>query len=85
VNAISAGAIRTLAASAVKGISGFRDAIESVAPLRRNVSQDEVGDVAVFLASDLARAVTGNTLFVDSGFHVMGAAGIGEVREKVGT
>jgi enoyl-[acyl-carrier protein] reductase I len=85
VNAISAGAMRTLAASAVKGISGFRDAIESVAPLRRNVSQDEVGDVAVFLASDLARAVTGNTLFVDSGFHVMGAAGIGEVREKVGT
>jgi enoyl-[acyl-carrier protein] reductase I len=85
VNAISAGAIRTLAASAVKGISGFRDAIEAVAPLRRNVTQEEVGDVAVFLASDLSRSVTGNTLFVDGGFHVMGAAGAAEVREKVGT
>jgi enoyl-[acyl-carrier protein] reductase I len=85
VNAISAGAMRTLAASAVKGISGFRGAIESIAPLRRNVTQEEVGDVAVFLASDLSRAVTGNTIFADSGFHVMGAAGAAEVREKVGT
>jgi enoyl-[acyl-carrier protein] reductase I len=82
VNAISAGPLRTLAASAVKGISGFRDAVEEIAPLRRNVTQDEVGDVAVFLASDLSRSVTGNTIFADSGFHVMGVAGQLEVRKK---
>lgn len=82
VNAISAGPLRTLAASAVKGLSGFRDAVEEVAPLRRNVTQEEVADVAVFLASDLARAVTGNTIFADSGFHVMGVAGQLEVRKK---
>jgi enoyl-[acyl-carrier protein] reductase I len=82
VNAISAGPLRTLAASAVKGLSGFRNAVEEVAPLRRNITQDEVGDVAVFLASDLARAVTGNTLFVDSGFHVMSVAGQLEVAGK---
>lgn len=82
VNAISAGPLRTLAASAVKGLSGFRDAVEEIAPLRRNITTDEVGDVAVFLASDLSRSVTGNTIFVDSGFHVMGVAGQLEVRKK---
>jgi enoyl-[acyl-carrier protein] reductase I len=82
VNAISAGPFRTLAASAVRGISRFRDAVEEIAPLRRNVTQEEVGDVAVFLASDLSRAVTGNTIFVDNGFHVMGIAGQLEVRKK---
>lgn len=83
VNAISAGPVRTLAASAVKGITGFRDAVEEIAPLRRNVTTEEIGDVAVFLASDLARSVTGNVLFVDSGFHVMGVAGQLEVRKAV--
>ncbi len=82
VNAISAGPLRTLAASAVKGLSGFRDAVEQIAPLRRNVNQEEVGNVAVFLASDLSRAVTGNTLFADSGFHVMAVAGQVEVQQK---
>jgi enoyl-[acyl-carrier protein] reductase I len=74
VNAISAGAIKTLASSAVKGISKLRDLTEQMAPLRRNVTQEEVGDVAVFLASDLSRAVTGNTVYVDSGMHLMGIA-----------
>lgn len=82
VNAISAGPLRTLAASAVKGLSGFRDAVEEVAPLRRNVTQEEVADVAVFLASDLSRSVTGNTIFADSGFHVMGVAGQVEAQKK---
>ena len=82
VNAISAGPLRTLAASAVKGLTEFRDAVEEIAPLRRNITQEEVGDVAVFLASDLSRAVTGNTIFADSGFHVMGVAGQVEVRKK---
>jgi len=72
VNAISAGPLKTLAASAVRGLSRFRDIVEEKAPLRRNITQEEVGDVAVFLASDLSRAVTGNTIFVDSGFHIMG-------------
>ncbi len=74
VNAISAGPLKTLAGSAVKGISKLRDLTEEIAPLRRNITSDDVGDVAVFLASDLSRAVTGNLLFVDSGFHLMGMA-----------
>jgi enoyl-[acyl-carrier protein] reductase I len=74
VNAISAGPLKTLAGSAVKGISRLRDATEEIAPLRRNITIEDVGDVAVFLASDLSRAVTGTTIFVDSGFHVMGVA-----------
>lgn len=74
VNAISAGPLKTLASSAVKGISRLRDVTEETAPLRRNITIEDVGDVAVFLASDLSRAVTGNTLYVDAGFHVMGMA-----------
>lgn len=74
VNAISAGPLKTLAGSAVKGISKLRDATEEMAPLRRNITIEDVGDVAVFLASNLSRAVTGNTIFVDSGFHIMGMA-----------
>lgn len=84
VNAISAGPLRTLAASAVKGLSGFRDAVTEIAPLRRNVTTEDVADVAVFLASDLSRSVTGNTIFADSGFHVMGVAGQLEVRKRAG-
>ena len=74
VNAISAGPIKTLAGSAVKGLTKLRNLTEQVAPLRRNVTQEDVGDVAVFLASDLSRAVTGNVILVDSGFHLMGIA-----------
>ncbi|MBI3974945.1 MAG: enoyl-ACP reductase [Armatimonadetes bacterium] len=78
VNAISAGPLKTLAGSAVKGISRLRDLTAEISPLRRNITQEEVGDVAVFLASDLARAVTGNTIFVDSGFHIIGVPTIQE-------
>ncbi len=74
VNAISAGPLKTLAGSAVRGLSRLRDLTEQIAPLRRNITQEDVGDVAVFLASDLSRAVTGNIIFVDSGFHIMGIA-----------
>jgi enoyl-[acyl-carrier protein] reductase I len=81
VNAVSAGPLKTLAGSAVKGISKLRDLTEEMAPLRRNITQEDVGDVAVFLASDLARAVTGNTIFVDSGFHIMGIPSAQESRE----
>jgi enoyl-[acyl-carrier protein] reductase I len=70
-NAVSSGPIRTLAA---KGVSGFNDiltTIEERAPLRRNVSQEEVGDATLFLLSHLSRGVTGEVLHVDSGYHIM--------------
>jgi len=72
VNAISAGPIRTLAAS---GISGFRDILEHIeqkAPLRRNVTIEEVGNAAAFLCSDLASAITGEITYVDSGYSLIG-------------
>jgi enoyl-[acyl-carrier protein] reductase I len=72
VNAISAGPVKTASARAVKDLSTILDLTIQRAPLRRNVEPAEVGDAAVFLASDLGRGVTGNILFVDSGMHVMG-------------
>ena len=72
VNAISAGPIKTISARGIKDFSKVLDFVAQHAPLRRNTDIAEVGDAAVFLASDLGRGVTGNTLFVDSGFHIMG-------------
>jgi enoyl-[acyl-carrier protein] reductase I len=72
VNTISAGPLKTLAASAVKGISAARELWEAKSPLRRNVTQDEIGNVAVFLGSDWSRSVTGATLFADNGMNIMG-------------
>ena len=74
VNAISAGAIKTASARAVKDISKAIENTAKVAPLRRNTDPAEVADTAVFLASDLGRGVTGNVLYVDAGFHIMGLA-----------
>lgn len=74
VNAISAGPIRTLAAS---GISDFRTMLNTVAertPLRRNVTIEEVGNAAAFLCSDLASGITGDVLYVDTGYHILGMA-----------
>ena len=74
VNAVSAGPIRTLAAS---GISGFRSMLaeaEQKTPLRRNVTIDEVGNATAFLCSDLASGITGDVLYVDSGYHILGMA-----------
>ncbi len=73
VNCISAGPIKTASARAIKGFSGFLSASQS-APLRRNTDPAEVADTAVFLASDLGRGVTGNVIFVDAGFHIVGIA-----------
>ncbi len=73
VNAIAAGPIRTLSANAVKSLAAGRRQMEERAPLRRNVDTDEVGDVALFLASDLSRCVTGEIINADNGFHVLGA------------
>ena len=72
VNAISAGPIKTLAAA---GIAGFRKMLGHVAgasPLRRNVTQDDVGNAAAFLCSDLAAGITGEVLYVDGGFSSVG-------------
>ena len=74
VNAISAGPLKTLSASAVKGISQARDVWETRSPLRRNVTQEEVGNVAVFLASEWSRSVTGATVFADNGMNIVGVA-----------
>lgn len=72
VNAISAGPVKTASARAVKDFSTILEWGPQHAPLRRNTDPAEVGDAAVFLASDLGRGVTGNVLFVDAGMHVMG-------------
>jgi len=72
VNAISAGPIRTLASSAVGGILDMIHHVEAIAPLRRTVTQTEVGNAAAFLCSDLASGVTGQVLYVDAGYEIMG-------------
>lgn len=72
VNAISAGAVKTAAARAVKDFSKLLEGVADHTPLRRNTDPAEVADTAVFLASDLGRGVTGNVIFVDAGFHIMG-------------
>ena len=75
VNAISAGPIRTLAASGIRGLKDFLAHVEKTTPLRRNVTIDEVGNVAAFLCSNLASAVTGEITYVDCGYNVVGSAG----------
>lgn len=72
VNGISAGPIRTLASSAVGGILDMIHHVEQVAPLRRTVTQLEVGNTAAFLCSDLASGITGQVLYVDAGYEIMG-------------
>lgn len=72
VNAISAGPIRTLASSAVGGIRDMIKHLEEVAPLRRTVTQTEVGNTAAFLCSDLSSGITGQIIYVDAGYEVMG-------------
>ncbi|MGZ8217062.1 enoyl-ACP reductase FabI [Methylomagnum sp.] len=76
VNAVSAGPIRTLAAS---GIANFREMLakgSEAAPLRKNVTIEEVGNAAAFLCSDLASGITGEILYVDGGYNIVGLAGI---------
>ena len=73
VNAISAGPIRTLSASGVTGFSEMLDNIATKAPMRRNITAEEVGDTCLFLASPLSRGITGSTIFVDAGYHIIGS------------
>lgn len=72
VNAISAGPIKTLAARGISGLGEMLKAHAERAPLKRNVETSEVGDAALFLASDLSTAITGETLYVDCGYNIMG-------------
>lgn len=72
INAISAGPIRTLAASNVPGFENILDFMEHTAPLKRNVVQEDIAKAAIFLLSDLASGITGQTIFVDAGFNIMG-------------
>ncbi len=72
VNAISAGPIRTLSAKGVSDFNSILKQIEERAPLRRTTTQEEVGDAALFLFSDLSRGITGEIIHVDSGYHILG-------------
>ncbi len=72
VNAISAGPLKTLAARGITGMSDMLTLHAEKAPLRRNVELDEVGAAALFLASDLSTGITGETLYVDCGYNIMG-------------
>ena len=72
VNAISAGPIKTASSRQVKGLSGMLDKVSAGAPLRRNIVGEEIGNCAVYLASDLSTAITADVHFVDGGYHSMG-------------
>jgi enoyl-[acyl-carrier protein] reductase I len=74
VNAISAGAIKTLAASGIAGFSSILQVYRDRAPLRRGVDQGEVADAALFLLGPQSRAITGEIVMVDAGFHAIGGA-----------
>jgi enoyl-[acyl-carrier protein] reductase I len=74
VNGISAGPIKTLAASGIKGFSKILSVVEQNAPLRRNVTIEEVGNAAAFLLSDLASGITGEITYVDAGFNTTAGA-----------
>jgi enoyl-[acyl-carrier protein] reductase I len=72
VNAISAGPIKTASSRQVKGLTQMLDRVGGAAPLRRNITLEDIGNTAVYLASDLSAAITADVHFVDAGFHAMG-------------
>jgi enoyl-[acyl-carrier protein] reductase I len=72
INAISAGPIRTLAASGIKGIRQMLSHVGNASPLKRNVTIEDVGNAAAFLCSDLAAGITGQVIYVDAGFNIVG-------------
>jgi enoyl-[acyl-carrier protein] reductase I len=76
VNAISAGPVRTLAAHGVSGFKRMYGSFAAASPMRSNISPEDVGGAAVWLGSDLSRQVTGETLYVDGGFNIMGVPDI---------
>jgi enoyl-[acyl-carrier protein] reductase I len=72
INAISAGPVKTMAASAISGFRTILETIENRSPLGRNISLDDIGRCALYLASDLSSGTTGEVIFVDSGYNIMG-------------
>jgi enoyl-[acyl-carrier protein] reductase I len=84
VNAISAGPIRTLAASGVKGIRQMIAQVGAAAPLKRNVTIEDVGNAAAFLCSDLAAGITGQVVYVDAGFNIVGMTFPGDAPPAAG-
>jgi enoyl-[acyl-carrier protein] reductase I len=76
VNAISAGPIRTLAASGINDFKAMLSKAADAAPLKKNVSIEEVGNAAAFLCSDLASGITGELMYVDCGYNIMGLAAV---------
>ncbi|EIJ81829.1 enoyl-(acyl carrier protein) reductase [Bacillus methanolicus PB1] len=72
VNSISAGPIRTLSAKGISDFNSILKEIEEKAPLRRTTTQEEIGDTALFLFSELSRGITGENIHVDSGYHILG-------------
>ena len=78
VNAISAGPIRTLAAAGIAGFKKMYGEFDEIAPLRSNITIEDVGRTGVYLASDLSRAVTGEVIYVDGGFNILGVPTGGE-------
>ena len=72
VNAVSAGPIKTLSAKGIKDFGSILDVVEEKAPLRRNVTKEEVGDSVAFLLSPMANAITGQIIYADCGYNIMG-------------
>ena len=72
VNAISAGPIKTLAASGIAGFSEILKHVEEKAPLKRNITQEEVANAALFLLSEHSSGITGQTIYVDCGYNIIG-------------
>ena len=73
VNALSPGPVNTLSARGIKGFSGFLGYVHDKAPLRRNIEGAEIGKAALFLCSDLSSGITGETIYVDAGYHILGS------------
>lgn len=82
VNSVLPGPIRTVSAAAISDFGRMLDHVEKVAPLRRNVAPDEVGDVVAFLCSDLARGLTGQMIHVDSGYSIMGVTTVAQEDDR---
>lgn len=82
VNAISAGPIKTLAAAGINNFRKMLDQVATTAPLRRNVTIEEVGNTAAFLCSDLASAITGEILYVDSGYNTIGMGPLTAIKKS---
>jgi enoyl-[acyl-carrier protein] reductase I len=78
VNCVSPGPVRTVSAASIADFGKMLDHVEAVAPLRRNVTAEEVGDVCAFMVSDMARAITGQQIHVDSGYSIMGVTTVAD-------